>query len=516
MSEYAIQLRNIKKKFPLVTANDGIDLNVKKGKIHALLGENGSGKSTLMNILFGLLKPDAGEIIIDGQSVTVDSPLCAIKYGIGMIHQEFMLVNQLTVYENIILGNVEHDKSLNIKKEFEHVAEFSEQFGLRAKLKEHVYRLSMGERQKVEIIKTLYQGVQTIILDEPTSVLTPQEADSMFTILRKLANEDKAVILITHKLDEVLSHSDEVTVLRAGKTIATYLTSQTNKYELAEKMVGREIEFTPYKKQKPCSEEVVRVDNLNLCGDKGRQLLDRISFSLHKGEILGIAGVDGNGQVELSEVLAGMRRPSGGGYFLNQKKIERFNVSDLYHKGVSFIPGERNNFGCANNLSVQQNFILKEFNRPPYSRHGLLRFEHIKRNAIQLMNAFNIKVPNVASKASSLSGGNLQKLILARELAGDPKFLICVQPTRGLDIGAVEYVQKEILKARENGVAILLISTELEELFSLSDRIAVIFEGSFMDILENDGNTDVNRIGLLMAGEKVKTASEYNEVEGIA
>ncbi len=500
MSDYVIQLKQITKAFGPVLANDHIDLNVKKGDIHALLGENGSGKTTLMNILFGLVKMDSGEIYVKGVPVAIETPLDAICHGIGMIHQEFMLIPQLTVGENILIGLLEKDRTASLKTLLQEDGNYLKYFDLQTKLNRPVYELSLGERQKVEIAKTLYQGAEIIILDEPTSVLTPQEAEYLFKILGDLALMGKTVILITHKLEEVLRHSNEVTVLRAGRSVETLCTVETNKFELAQKMVGRKILFHLREKAARPDGEAIRVEHLELRGHSGVKKLDDVTFSIHKGEILGIAGVDGNGQMELAEVLAGVHKPDQGIYRIEGVPVKRFHARALSDAGVSFIPGERSDYGCASILSIQQNLVLKSYNKHPFCKNGILRWREIKKTASGLISRYQIKAPDGGVKAGALSGGNLQKVILARELENAPKFLICVQPTRGLDIGAVEYVQNMLLDAREKGISILLISTELDEVLALSDRIAVISRGQIVDILENGLQVDIAHIGLLMAG----------------
>ncbi|HWQ99092.1 MAG TPA: ABC transporter ATP-binding protein [Clostridia bacterium] len=506
-----IQLKQITKSFGSVLANDAIDLNIEEGQVHALLGENGSGKSTLMNILFGFVKPDAGEIYVKGERVQIRSPLDAIRHGIGMIHQEFMLVPDLSVQENLMLGLLEKDRSSGLNDIFAKKEDYIGRFELRSKLHRPIRELSVGERQKVEIVKTLYQGAEVIILDEPTSVLTPQEAVRMFDTLNNLVLLGKTVILITHKLDEVFKNSSEVTVLRGGKKIDTLRTEDTDRYTLAEKMVGRKLLFTLREKQSAPGEPLVVVEHLSYTNRAERKKkVDDVSLTIRNGEILGLAGVDGNGQMELSELLAGVRKPDLGTYTIAGKPVKRFQVRALSRLGVSFIPGERNNYGCIADLSIEQNLVLKEYHLPSFSEGGLLKRTAIRAHAERLIRQYQIKAPNGTLRAGSLSGGNLQKVILARELSNAPKFLICVQPTRGLDIGAVEYVQNALLEAREAGVGILLISTELDEILALSDRIAVISDGKIADILENDAAIDIGNIGLLMGGDQ----AEERTVEG--
>jgi len=504
MSEYVVELKRISKRFGTVQANDSIDLRVRKGAIHALLGENGSGKTTLMNILFGLVRMDSGEILIRGEHAAIDSPLAALRRGVGMIHQEFMLIPQLTVGENIMIGVLEKDRTATLKNVLKKGEAFAKSFDLWTKLNLPVQELSLGERQKVEIVKTLYQGAEIIILDEPTSVLTPQEAGEMFKILGDLTLMGKTIILITHKLEEVLQNTSEVTVLRAGKSVETLRTVDTNKFGLAEKMIGRRMLFSLREKQSRPGAACVVAEHLSLKADSGVRRLDDVSFTIRKGEILGVAGVDGNGQTELSEVLSGVRKPDKGAYSIDGAAVTRFQARALADAGVSFIPGERSDYGCATALPIEKNLILKTYNAGAFCSRGFMRWASVKRSAEERIGTYQIKTSGSGERAGSLSGGNLQKVILARELSSAPKFLICVQPTRGLDIGAVEYVQNCLLEAREKGVSILLISTELDEILALSDRIAVISRGRIVDIVENGPDVDTGRIGLLMAGGAIR------------
>ena len=502
MSKYVIEMRQITKTFGSVVANDHINLRVRKGTIHALLGENGSGKSTLMNILFGLHKSDSGEILLNGEVTEIDSPLDAIRKGIGMIHQEFMLLPNLTVRENLLVGILEKEQGAKMKELLQGEDDIAVRFGLQDKMEIPVRELSVGEQQKVEIAKTLYQGAEIIVLDEPTSVLTPQEGLQLFEVLKALKKEGKTILLITHKLDEVLKYSQEVTVLRAGKKVDAFETAQTDRYSLAERMVGKKILFKLVQKAPVSVETEVRVEDLTLHDKSGLLKLNHISFEIKRGEILGIAGVDGNGQSELSEVLAGVRKPEGGLYYIGNDKITSYHPMKLSDKKVSFIPGERKDYGTVGNLSIEENLILKSFRKKAYNRWGILDKQAIQKNAENLIREYNIKVESSRSQVKSLSGGNVQKVILARELSSNPRFLICVQPTRGLDIGAVEYVQNMLIEARNRGIAILLISTELDEVLALSDRIAVISSGRIVDVMDNTDNLDVGLIGLMMAGGK--------------
>lgn len=502
MSEIAVELKNITKSFGNVVANKDVNLTVEKGTIHGLLGENGSGKSTLMKVLFGLHKRTSGQIFLYGKEVSFASPLEAIKSGIGMIQQEFMLLPNLTVRENLLAAVWNKKPKAKSQELIEDGKDILKKLSLEAVLDEKVNQLSVGEQQKVEIAKTLYQGAGIIILDEPTSVLTPQESLELFHILKVLQKQGKTIILITHKLDEVLNYCSRVSVLRAGKLVSSFETKSVDKYSLAEKMVGKKVLFQLKDKEQIREEEYVHVDHVSYKNKQGIYKLKDINFSIRKGEILGVAGIDGNGQRELANVLAGVVQPDAGTYILNGTKVEKFSSRILESKGVSFVPEQRNNVGAVNNLSIEENLILKDYFKKPVSSCGVLNNKKIKENGEKLIAEYGIKATSGKTKAGTLSGGNLQKVILARELSKKPRFLICAQPTRGLDIGAVESVSNLLIEARNKGISILLISTELDEILSLSDRVAVIYEGKIVDIVENNNRIDIGEIGLMMAGGK--------------
>ena len=507
MEEYAVELRQITKRFGTVTASDNIDLKVRRGSVHALLGENGSGKSSLMKILFGLYLKDEGQIFVNGKEEEIRSPLQALEKGIGMIQQEFMLLPNLSVRENLVAAvwsKHPHEKQKNLLKSDSGIRTRRE---LQNLLDEPVRELAMGERQKVEIAKTLYQGAEIIILDEPTSVLTPQESLELFEILKALHKEGKTIILITHKLDEVLNYCDEVTVLRSGKKVDSFYTDQVNRYELAQKMVGKKVLFQLNEKV-PVNEEVkVKIEHLDYRNKKGVLKLQDINLEIKTGEILGIAGIDGNGQKELADVLAGIQKPTRGVYSLKQEKIQKYTPKAMMERGVAFVPEDRNNLGAVNAISIEKNLILKEFYQKQYQKHGTFNQKVITEHAKKLIASYNIKVGSEKDAAGTLSGGNLQKVIVARELSQNPEFLIASQPTRGLDIGAVESVQNLLINARNKGISILLISTELDEVLSLSDRVAVIYDGKIVDVLKNDEKLDIGSLGLMMAGGK--SANQY-------
>jgi general nucleoside transport system ATP-binding protein len=480
-----LRLQNITKQFGAFVANDNINLPVESGTIHAILGENGAGKSTLMNIISGLYQPDAGQIYLEGQSVKITSSTVAIKLGIGMIHQHFMLVPQLTVTENIILGTSKNI-NLNIHQKEAEIKALSQTYNLEIDPKAKVENLPVGMQQRVEILKVLYRQAKLLILDEPTAVLTPLEVQSLISILRQLAARGHTIIFISHKLEEVINLCDDVTVLRKGKVVATTKIDQTTRQQLAELMVGRPVVLQVNKKPVSKGEVVLSVKNLLLKDNRGVAVVKNVSFELSAGEVLGVAGVDGNGQRELADAI-----------YLTP------NPSPFKERGVraGYIPEDRQKTGLILQFNIALNLILKAFKNQPFSRRGLLQPEVIKSNATSALSEFDIRAPNVNVKVSQLSGGNQQKIILARELAGEPELIIAMQPTRGLDIGAIEAVQQRLLAQRERGAAILYISTELDEVIAMSDRIAVMYKGEFVGILDA-ANATVEEIGLLMGGVK--------------
>ncbi len=496
-----LRLEQITKTFGAFVANDHIDLQVEQGSIHALLGENGAGKTTLMNILCGLYRPDSGQIYLQDQPVEISSPAAAIQQGIGMIHQHFMLVPQLSVAENIILGT-QFSLKLDLQQTGTQIQRMSETYGLAVDPGAQVWTLPVGAQQRVEILKALYREASVLVLDEPTAVLTPSEVQALFRILRQLAQEGHTIIFISHKLEEVMQICDAVTVLRRGQVMATTPISDTSPRQLAELMVGRSVSFELDKAPAHPQEVVLEVEDLEALDDRDLPALNGISFQLRGGEILGIAGVDGNGQRELAEVIAGLREIRGGQVTLQGNLIShKVRQQDL---PLGFIPEDRRKMGLILDFTVGYNLILKMFQKLPFCRRFFLDRQRIEENASQAIQAFDIRVADRRVKVGQLSGGNQQKVVLAREVSGEPALLIAMQPTRGLDVGATEYVQQCLLAERDRGAAILYISTELEEVLAISDRIAVIYRGQFLQILEGATATR-EHVGWLMAGGQGST-----------
>ncbi len=496
----SVEMIGIVKRFPGVLANDHVDFDVHSGEVHALLGENGAGKSTLMKVLYGLYQPEAGEIRVNGEPVQIKSPLDAIALGIGMIHQHFMLVESLTVAENVALGLPSSREPLtDLDVVSRRIGQLSEEYGLYVEPDAYIWQLSVGQRQRVEIIKALYRGADLLILDEPTAVLTPQEVDEFLAIIRQMVAGGHAVIFISHKLHEVLAVSDRVTVLRDGRKIGTVPTREATKAALARMMVGREVNLRPERGVVEQGEVRLRVQNLHARSDRGTMALRGVDLNVHAGEILGLAGVSGNGQRELAEVITGLRPCTEGEVYLEGEPITHLSPGEITERGLAYIPEERMRDGMIGEFTVAENLVLREHHRPPFSRHALLNLQAIAEHADTLIRRFQIKTPSRDTPAKSLSGGNIQKMILAREIAREPRVLVAAQPTRGLDIGATEYVHSQLLAQRRQGTAILLISEDLDEILALSDRIAVIYEGRIMGIVPREEATPES-LGLLMAG----------------
>ncbi|HZQ08474.1 MAG TPA: ABC transporter ATP-binding protein [Anaerolineae bacterium] len=496
-----VEMRGIVKHFPGVLANDHVDFDVRAGEIHALLGENGAGKSTLMKILYGMYQPDAGEIFINGQRVIIKSPADALRRGIGMIHQHFQLVPSFTVAENVALG-LKSSRGLitDLNVVSQRIRALAREYGLSVDPDAPVWQLAVGQQQRVEILKALYRDAALLILDEPTAVLTPQEVDELCETLRALTTTGHALIFISHKLHEVVKLSDRITVLRDGRVVGRVATQNTNEKDLARMMVGREVITTWDKARVQPGHAVLRIENLSVRGDQGLLAVKNLSFQVHGGEILGIAGVSGNGQRELAEAIAGMRRASGGKIFVAGQEVTNGTPAQVIGAGVAFIPEERMAMGCIRDFSVAENAILETHAQPPLARGIFFNFAQIETHGNQLLREYDVRTPSLDTLVKSLSGGNIQKLILARELNRHPRLLIAAQPTRGVDIGATEYIHKRLIEQRTQGTAILLISEDLEEVRALADRVALMYEGEIVGIVPPD--TSVEELGLMMTGAK--------------
>jgi ABC-type uncharacterized transport system ATPase subunit len=502
MASPLLKMNNITKRFPGVIANENVNLEIYRGEVHALLGENGAGKSTLMSILSGFYKADGGYISINDKKVVFNSPKDSIKAGIGMVHQHFKLVDCLTVTENIILGLKGISHFYDLEKLHDQIGQFSKKYGLKVDPRAEIWQLSVGEQQRVEILKMLYRNVDVLILDEPTAVLTPREVEELFITLRNMAGEGKAIIVITHKLNEVMNVADRITVLRQGKTVATLMKNQTSKQELSRLMVGREVFFTYEKvdtEQK--KSKVLSIKNVTVLNDKKVKALVDFSLDVHSGEILGIAGVAGNGQRELTEVIAGLRPVISGEIILEDNDLTNALPKIIIDSGVSLIPEDRMNTGLIGNLNIIQNLILKCFNEREFSNRGFFYLDYLNKYCTELISRFDIKTAGIHSPVKLMSGGNQQKLLLAREVSKRPKLIVAAYPSRGLDVGATQAIHNILLKQRSEGTAVIMISEDLDEIFSLSDRIAVMYEGKIMGIVKPQ-ETDFESIGLMMCGEE--------------
>ena len=500
-TRHAVEMKDVVVRFPGVLANDHVNLTLKQGEIHALLGENGAGKSTLMNALAGLYKPASGVVKIYGETVSFNSPKDAIAKGIGMVHQHFMLVPTQTVTENILLGLDEPRFFVNLAEYDRKILALQDQFGLRVDPTVKIWQLSVGEQQRVEILKTLYRGANILILDEPTAVLAPQEIDELMNTMRSMVEQGKSIIFISHKLHEVTAVADRLTVLRKGVATAEGISVEgITREKLAELMVGRKVIFRVQKKQQQPGDVVLSVNGVSAENNKGITALKNLSLQVRSGEILGIAGVAGNGQSELAEVITGLR-PCTGKIKINGEEVSNHPPSKAINLGVAHIPEDRTGVGSAPNLTITENTIMKNYCDDPIGNGWSINFTSARDYARGLKDKYDILAPNVRTMVRKLSGGNLQKVILAREISAAPKLMVAMQPTRGLDVGAIEAIQRLLLEQREKGTAILLISEELEELLSLSDRIAVIYEGKIMGMVEAAG-ADINEIGLMMTGTR--------------
>lgn len=499
MGSPVIKMEQITKRFPGVLANDHIDFEVRKGEIHALLGENGAGKTTLMNILYGMYQPDEGNMLIGGEMMELRSPSDAIKMGIGMVHQHFMLIPRFTVVKNVILGLESKGFFLETDKAEKAILELSKKYGLKVDPKAILWQLSVGEQQRVEIIKALYRGADVLILDEPTSVLTPQEVKELFSTLRSMVKEGLTIIFISHKLDEVLAVSDQITVIRDGKVISTVETGSTNKRKLARMMVGRDVLFRLAKSSVEKGKPVLSVEKLRVLSDRGLVAVKDISFSVFGGEILGIAGVAGNGQKELAEVITGLRKAIKGKVLINGQDATNSSPEKMIKRKVSHIPEDRLGTAVFTDLTLTENIILEIHSLAPFAKGIFLNQKEINQYAEKLISDFDVKTPSKDVPVKHLSGGNIQKLILARELSRNPQLLIAADPTRGLDVGATEYIRLKLIEQRKKRTAILLISMDLDEILSLSDRIAVMYMGNIVGMFPIE-KANISEISLMMAG----------------
>ena len=499
----AVSMRQITKQFPGVVANDRVDFDAEVGEVHALLGENGAGKTTLSNILTGLYRPDAGEIELYGEPVRFSSPRDALTAGIGMVHQHFRLVAPFTVAENVLLGDHRDEgRSFVLRsRRIEHrVAELGERYGLDVDPRARIWQLSVGEQQRVEILKALYRDARILIMDEPTAVLTPQEAETLFATLRAMADDGRTVIFISHKLHEVMAVSSRVTVLRGGTNVATVATADSTLRSLAALMVGREIaEAKRVPRERPVGDVVLEVDDVSVGGDRGGLAVRNVTFQVREGEIVGVAGVAGNGQRELAEVVYGIRELVTGAVRVDGTSLHAGDPRAAIHAGVAHVPEDRLGTGLAPSLTISQNVALKTYREAPVSRGPFLLLRRMRELALGLIRRYDVKAPGPDTPARNLSGGNLQKLVLGREFEGDPRVLIVAQPTRGLDVGAIETVHDYLRGAASRGVAVLMISEDLDELRALSDRILVLYEGGIAGEVDPE-RASVEEIGLLMAG----------------
>ena len=498
---HVIEMLGIRKEFPGIVANDDIYLRVEEGEIHAILGENGAGKSTLMSILFGLYKADKGVIKVRGKEVSIKSPNDAYALGIGMVHQHFQLVHNFTVAENIILGK-EGGFVYDIKKASRKIKEISERYGLQIEPDMVIEDITVGMQQRVEILKMLYRDADILIFDEPTAVLTPQEIDELIEIMKNLAKEGKSIILITHKLDEIKRTAKRCTVIRRGKFIGEVDVASTSAQEMAAMMVGRPVSFVVEKEKREPGEVMLEVKDLNVRNNKGVFGVKDFSLAIRSGEIVGIAGVDGNGQTELVEAITGLRKIESGSVLFKGEDITSLSIKDRNDRGLGHIPEDRQKRGLVLGAPLTTNMVIKDFDKTPFSKNGLLDKEAIREYSASIVKEFDVRSgEGIDSLAGKLSGGNQQKAIIGREVTKDPDVLIAVQPTRGLDVGAIEFIHKALVTQRDKGKAVLLVSFELDEIFNLSDRIAVINAGRLVDIVKTE-DTDVHKVGLMMAGIK--------------
>ncbi|MGE9834744.1 ABC transporter ATP-binding protein [Streptococcus orisratti] len=508
MTQNVIEMKEITKKFGDFVANDHINLTVRKGEIHALLGENGAGKSTLMNMLAGLLEPTSGEIVINGQVVKIDSPSKSSQLGIGMVHQHFMLVEAFTVAENIILGNEVVKKGvLDLKKASQDILDLSHKYGLAVDPDAKVADISVGAQQRAEILKTLYRGADILIFDEPTAVLTPSEIHELMEIMKHLVKEGKSIILITHKLDEIRAVADRVTVIRRGKSIETVDVAGATSQELAEMMVGHSVSFTTDKGASKPKDVVLSIKDLIVNENRGIPAVKNLSLEVRGGEIVGIAGIDGNGQSELVQAITGLRKVKAGSITIKGQDVTKLSSRKITELSVGHVPEDRHRDGLVLEMTMAENLALQTYYKEPMSKNGILNFSHINEYARKLMKEFDVRGAGEFVLAKGFSGGNQQKAIIAREIDRDPDLLIVSQPTRGLDVGAIEYIHKRLIEERDRGKAVLVVSFELDEILNLSDRIAVIHDGKIQGIV-TPAETNKQELGILMAGGKIEKGGE--------
>ena len=499
--EYVIEMINIRKEFPGIVANDNITLQVKPGEIHALLGENGAGKSTLMSVLFGLYQPESGKIKVRGKEVNITNPNVANELGIGMVHQHFKLVHNFSVTENIILGQEPTEGGkINIKKAAKEIEELSKKYGLEVDPYAIIEDITVGMQQRVEILKMLYRNAEILIFDEPTAVLTPQEIIELMGIMKKLVKQGKSIILITHKLKEIKEVSDRCTIIRRGKYIDTVDVALTSEEELASLMVGRQVSFKVEKGEARPGRTVLKISNLVVEDSRGLKAVDGLDMEVREGEILGIAGVDGNGQTELLQAISGLRKVEDGSIELLGNDITNISIRKRTETGIGHIPQDRHKHGLVLDFKLAENMVLQTYYKNPYSKNGLLNREAINGKALELIDEFDVRTgQGIESLTSSMSGGNQQKAIIAREVDRSPALLIAGQPTRGLDVGAIEFIHKKLIEERDKGKAVLLVSLELEEIMNVSDRIVVMFEGKIVGMVKAKNATE-SQLGLMMAG----------------
>lgn len=506
LSETILEMKKITKTFPGVKALDNVEFKVEKGEIHGLIGENGAGKSTLMNVLFGLYQPEKGKIRVKGKEIKITDPKIANSLGIGMVHQHFMLIDTFTVTQNIILG---HEPTrlwdINLKKAEQEVQELSDRYGLHVDPKAKVRDISVGMQQRVEILKTLYRGADVLIFDEPTAVLTPQEIDELMEIMQSLIKEGKSIILITHKLKEIMQVCDRCTVIRKGQGIGTVDVQETTADELASLMVGREVSFKVEKTPAEPKETVLNIEDLHVLDSRNLEMVKGLNLNVRAGEIVGIAGIDGNGQTELIEAITGLTNVKSGSITLKNQDITNRSPRKITENGLAHIPQDRHKHGLVLDFSIGENMVLQTYYQRPYSKNKVLNYKAIYEKADELIQEFDVRTPSVYTKARSLSGGNQQKAIIAREVDRSPDLLLAAQPTRGLDVGAIEFIHQKIIEERDRGKAVLLISYELDEILNVSDRIAVISDGKIVADLRPE-ETSEQELGLFMAGSQTDKA----------